>query len=53
MEDEGAFTTAWSARQTYNREPQAKMEEAICAENNVDVFNQGYVPPPEAMRPDF
>jgi hypothetical protein len=53
VEDEGAFNTAWSARQTYNREPQAQMEEAICAENNVDVFNQGYVPPPEAKTPDF
>ena len=51
VEDEGAFTTPWSARQTYNQEPQAKMEEAICAENNVDVFNQGYVPPPEAKSP--
>jgi hypothetical protein len=53
VEDEGAFTTPWSARQTYNREPQAKMEEAICAENNVDMFNHGYVPPPEAGKPDF
>jgi hypothetical protein len=53
VEDEGAFTTPWSARQTYNLEPQWKMEEAICAENNVDVFDQGYVPPPEAAKPDF
>ena len=53
VEDEGAFTMPWSARQTYNQEPQAQMEEAICAENNVDVFNQGYVPPPEAKQPDF
>jgi len=53
VEDEGAFTTPWSARQTYNQDPQWKMEEAICAENNVDVFNQGYVPPPEADKPDF
>jgi hypothetical protein len=53
VEDEGAFTTPWSARQTYNQEPQAQMEEAICAENNVDVFNQGYVHPPEARQPDF
>jgi len=53
VEDEGAFTTSWSGRQSYNRVPQAKMEEAICAENNVDVFNQGYVPPPEAKTPDF
>ena len=53
VEDEGAFTTPWSARQTYNQEPQWKMEEAICAENNLDVFNQGYVPSPQADKPDF
>jgi hypothetical protein len=53
VEDPGAFTTPWSARQTYRREPQPKMEEAICAENNVDMFNHGYVPPPEAKGPDF
>jgi len=53
VEDEGAFTTPWSARQTYNQKPQPQMEEAICAENNVDVFNQGYVPPPQADKPDF
>jgi hypothetical protein len=53
VEDEGAFNMPWSARQIYTREPQAQMEEAICAENNVDVFNQGYVPPPEAGKPDF
>jgi hypothetical protein len=53
VEDEGAFNVPWSARQSYNQEPQAQMEEAICAENNVDVFNQGYVPPPEAKAPDF
>ena len=53
VEDPGAFTTPWSARQTYNREPQPKMEEAICAENNVDMFNHGYRPPPEAKAPDF
>jgi len=29
------------------------MEEAICAENNIDMFNHGYVPPPEAEKPDF
>jgi hypothetical protein len=53
VEDEGAFNMPWSARQTYNQEPQPKMEEAICAENNVDVFNQGYRPPPQADKPDF
>jgi hypothetical protein len=29
------------------------MEEAICAENNVDFFGQGFLPIPEAKTPDF
>jgi hypothetical protein len=29
------------------------MEESVCAENNVDYFNQGLVPMPEAKQPDF
>jgi hypothetical protein len=29
------------------------MEESVCAENNVDFFNQGLVPIPEAKQPDF
>jgi hypothetical protein len=29
------------------------MEESVCAENNVDFFNQGLVPMPEAKQPDF
>ena len=29
------------------------MEESVCAENNVDFFNQGLVPIPEAKKPDF
>ena len=53
VEDPGAFNMAWSARQTYSRRPQAKMEEAVCAENNVDFFGQGYFPVPEAERADF
>jgi hypothetical protein len=53
VEDPGAFTTAWSADQTYRRMPQPKMLEAACAENNVDFFGQGYVPVPQADKPDF
>jgi hypothetical protein len=53
VEDPGAFTKAWSARQTYQRRPQAQMEEAVCAENNVDFFGQGYFPVPEAGKADF
>mgnify|MGYP003576616972 FL=1 len=29
------------------------MEESVCAENNVDYFNQGLVPMPEAKQPNF
>ena len=53
VEDPGAFNMAWSARQTYRRVPQDKMQEAVCAENNVDFFNQGYFPVPEAGKADF
>jgi hypothetical protein len=53
VEDPGAFTMAWSARQRYRREPQETMQEAVCAENNVDFFDKGYVPVPQADRPDF
>src|SRR5579871_1772569 len=53
VEDPGAFTTVWRARQRYQLRPQTKMEEAVCAENNVDFFGSGYVPIPQAKTPDF
>ena len=54
VEDPGAFNMAWSARQRYRREPQEKMQEAVCAENNVDFFGyEGYFPVPEADKADF
>jgi len=53
VRDPGAFNMAWSARQTYRRMPQDKMQEAVCAENNVDFFGQGYFPVPEAGKADF
>jgi hypothetical protein len=53
VEDPGAFTTIWRARQRYERRPQAIMEEAVCAENNADFFGHGYVPVPQAKAPDF
>ena len=53
VEDPGAFTTIWRARQRYERRPQAKMEEAVCAENNTDFFGHGYVAVPQAKTPDF
>jgi hypothetical protein len=53
VEDPGAFNMKWSARQRYRREPQETMQEAVCAENNVDFFAQGYFPVPQADKPDF
>jgi len=29
------------------------MEEAVCAENNIDFFGQGFLPIPEARTADF
>jgi hypothetical protein len=43
----------WSARQRYRREPQEIMQEAVCAENNVDFFAQGFFAVPQADKPDF
>jgi hypothetical protein len=53
VEDPGAFNMKWSARQRYRQMPQEKMQEAVCAENNVDFFGQGYFPVPQADKPDF
>ncbi len=53
VDDPGAFTTAWSARQRYRRVPQDVMQEAVCAENNADFFGKGYFPVPQAGKPDF
>ena len=53
VEDPGAFNMKWSARQRYRREPQEMMLEAVCAENNVDFFAQGYFPVPQSERQDF
>lgn len=53
VSDPGAFTTPWTARQVYRREPHGTMEEAVCAENNTDFFGRGFLPIPEAKAPDF
>jgi hypothetical protein len=52
VEDPGAFTTAWSATQLYNRADQ-EMLEAICAENNGQYFSYDIAPIPTAAKPDF
>ncbi|HYK81204.1 MAG TPA: hypothetical protein VEU95_16340, partial [Micropepsaceae bacterium] len=53
VEDPGAFTTPWSARQVYTRTRQGAMTEQVCAENNTNYFGQNVVPIPTAMRADF
>ena len=52
VEDPGAFTTAWSARQTYHRTRTGAMEETICAENNI-AFDASVSEIPKADKPDF
>src|SRR5579872_1648379 len=56
VEDPGAFTTPWNARQHYtidHRASEVPLHEMVCAENNTDHFNQGLVPIPQAAHPDF
>lgn len=53
VEDPGTFTMPWSAVQRYRRMQRGPMEEAICAENNVNPFSFEVVPIPHADQPDF
>ena len=53
VEDPGAFTMPWNARQVYQKAPQGQMSEMVCAENNPDYFNYNIVPVPTALKPDF
>ncbi len=56
VEDPGAFTTPWEAVTRYRpdrRETEVPLHEMVCAENNDDIFNQGLVPMPQAVKPDF
>jgi hypothetical protein len=52
VEDEGVFTTPWSATITYRpgREP---FSESICAENRHEYYNNAESNVPKADRPDF
>jgi hypothetical protein len=52
VEDAGAFTRPWSAKQLYDRADQ-EMLESVCAENNGGYFSYDVAPIPEADRPDF
>lgn len=53
VEDPGAFTMPWSARQLYQRTPQGAMTEQVCAENNTNYFGQNVSPIPLARTADF
>jgi hypothetical protein len=56
VEDPGAFTMPWSAKQRYrlDRRPwETPLREMVCAENNDDRFQQGLVPIPRDDTPDF
>ena len=52
VEDSGAFTVPWSAKQRFTRADQ-EMLEAVCAENNGAYFSYDVAPVPQADRPDF
>jgi hypothetical protein len=53
VEDPGAFTRKWSARQIYHLRFQGPWDEAICAENNTSYFGFQVAPVPEAAKADF
>lgn len=52
VEDPGAFTTPWNARQHYNRVTDG-MRDQTCAENNSDWFGYPVEPIPQSARADF
>jgi hypothetical protein len=53
VEDPGAFTTPWYARQIMSRSTRGPMFESVCAEGNPDYFNLYPVPIPQTETPDF
>jgi hypothetical protein len=53
VEDPGAFTTKWSARQVYRLEFQGAWDESPCADNNTNYFGFDVSPLPQATKPDF
>lgn len=52
VDDPGAFTTPWSAIQTYRRTNQPLLEDA-CAETAIEPVDLGIPPIPVSTRPDF
>ncbi len=53
VEDPGAFTTPWSAKQIYRRIEVGPMDESTCAEGNFNYFNFDVDPLPTAKKADF
>ncbi len=53
IEDEGAFTTPWTAIRHFRRAENRPMTEYICAENNEDYFGYDVPPIPQDNTPDF
>jgi hypothetical protein len=52
VEDQGVFTTPWSALITYRR-PLGEWPEYVCAENRHEYYNNKDADVPIAIRPDF
>jgi hypothetical protein len=53
VEDEGAFTTPWSATVTYRRPSLTEWPEYICAENRQEYYRGRETGLPTADKPDF
>jgi hypothetical protein len=57
VEDDGVFTTPWSATITYRRglnwRGSAEWSEVVCAENTHEYYNGTDTPVPTADKPDF
>ena len=52
VEDEGVFTTPWSATITYGRAP-GELDEVVCAENRHEYYYNKDSDVPTAQKPDF
>jgi hypothetical protein len=52
VEDPGTFNESLTMQQRWFK-VDAPMKETVCSENNLDYFNQGLFPIPEADKPDF
>jgi hypothetical protein len=53
VEDPGAFTTPWSAKQTYRRTEIGPMQESTCIEGNFNYFNFDLDPLPQEDKQVF